>query len=203
MHQKEAWGAQIAAAEAAPVVPLPAGVDDWAAWRFRTVEAAGTFDPARQFLIDNKVSQGRVGYHVVTPLRLDDGRAVLVDRGWIPGGATRAEVPAVPVPEGRVVVRGRLNLPSQGYVELARTVPEHGVWQNLDPGRFTAATGLPVLPVVVEATQGGGDGFVREWPRPDAGADKHRIYMMQWYAFAAMAAGLWLWFTFRPRGGRR
>jgi surfeit locus 1 family protein len=36
---------------------------------------------------------------------------------------------------------------------------------------------------------------VREWPRPDAGVEKHLIYMVQWYAFAALAFGLWAWFT--------
>jgi surfeit locus 1 family protein len=199
MGQKDAWGAQLAAAEAAPVAALPAGDVDWSAWRFRRVEAAGTFDAARQFLLDNKVHHGRVGFHVVTPLRTEDGRAILVNRGWVPAGRTRADVPDVAVPSGRVVVHGRLNLPPQGYVELERTTPERGVWQNLDPARFAAATGLPVLPVVLEATQGAGEGLARDWPRPDTGSDKHRIYMMQWYAFAAMAAGLWLWFTFLRR----
>lgn len=199
MLQKEALVAQVAAAQAAPVAPLPAGAVDWTAWRFRDVEAPGRFDAARQFLVDNKVWQGRAGYHVVAPLLLDDGRAVLVDRGWVAAGRTRADVPVVPVPEGPVRVRGRLNVPPQGYVELAATAPERGVWQNLDPARFAAASGLPVLPVVIEATAGAGDGLVRDWPRPDSGAHKHRIYMMQWYAFAAMAAGLWLWFAFRRR----
>ncbi len=200
MHAKEALGAQLAAAQAAPVAPLPAGAVDWVTWRFRAVEARGTFDAPRQFLLDNRVHRGRVGYHVVTPLRLDDGRAVLIDRGWVAAGATRADVPAVPVPAGDVTVRGRLNLPPQGYVELAETAPERGVWQNLDPVRFSAATGLAVLPVVIEASEGAGDGLVRDWPQPDAGAAKHHMYMMQWYAFAALATGLWAWFTlFRRR----
>ena len=199
MQQKDAWGAQLAAAQAAPVVPLPSGVDDWSAWRFRNVQAKGTLDAARQILIDNKVHRGRAGYHVVTPLKLDDGRTVLVDRGWIAGGATRADVPVVPVPTGEVTVTGRLNLPPQGYVELRETAPERGVWQNLDPGRFALVTGVAVLPVVLEAMQGAGEGLARDWPRPDTGSEKHRIYMMQWYAFAALAAGLWAWFTLRRR----
>ena len=91
MHAKEALGAQLAAAQAAPVAPLPGGTVDWAAWRFRAVEARGTFDAPRQFLLDNRVHRGRVGYHVVTPLRLDDGRVVLIDRGWVAAGATRVE----------------------------------------------------------------------------------------------------------------
>jgi surfeit locus 1 family protein len=198
MLRKEAWGRQVDAAQAAPAEPLPAAAD-WNTWRFRTVEARGTFDAALQFLVDNKVHRGRVGYHVVTPLRLADGRAVLVDRGWVAAGATREDVPRVPALSGEVVVRGRLNLPPADYVELGRTTPQQDVWQNLDPARFSQATGLAVLPVVIEAIEGAGDGLVRDWPRPDSGATKHRIYMLQWYAFAALTAGLWAWFAWRGR----
>lgn len=198
MLQKEAWGAQVDAAQAAAAVPLP-DVSDWNAWRFRQVEVRGRFDAERQFLVDNKVHRGRAGYHVVTPLRLPDGRAVLVDRGWVASGATRADVPKVPVPPGETVVRGRLNVPSSDYVELARTAPQQGVWQNLDPARFAKESGLALLPVVVEAEDGAGEGLAREWPRPDSGATKHRIYMLQWYMFAALAAGLWAWFAWRSR----
>jgi len=38
---------------------------------------------------------------------------------------------------------------------------------------------------------------VRQWPAPDAGVDTHRIYMWQWYAFALLAAVLWLGFALR------
>ena len=59
-----------------------------------------------------------------------------------------------------------------------------------------------MLPVVVEATAAPvpDDGLVRAWPAPDFGIETHRIYMVQWYAFALLAAVLWLWFH-RPRGG--
>jgi surfeit locus 1 family protein len=199
MQQKEAWGEQLDAAQAAPVAPFPGAVADWGAWRFRNVEARGTFDAARQFLVDNKVHRGRAGYHVVTPLRLAGGGAVLVDRGWVVAGVTRLDIPAVAAPAGEVVVRGRLNIPPADYVELERTTPQLGVWQNLDPARFAAATGLAVPPVVIEATAGAGEGLARDWPRPDSGANKHRMYMLQWYAFAALAAGLWAWFAWRDR----
>lgn len=194
MTQKEALGATLAAAAAAPVVPLPAGAVDWPTWRFRQVELAGRYDAPRQILIDNKVHAGRAGYHVVTPLLLDDGRAVLVNRGYAQAAATRAELPRVPPPAGAVRVRGRVNLPPADYVELRDTVPQGGLWQNLDPAKFAAATGVAVLPIVIEASEGD-DGLVRDWPRPDAGTEKHRIYMMQWYAFAVLAFGFWAWFT--------
>jgi len=209
MEQKEALRAQFDAASANPPVTLPAEPVDWDAWRYRLVAADGTFDAARQILVDNKIEDGRAGYHVVTPLMLADDRAVLVDRGWIAAGETRAQLPQAAPPAGPVTVQGRVNIPAAHYVELAQSAPAGAVWQNLDPARFAAASGLPVLPIVLEQTApligstGAADKLVRNWPAPDFGIEKHRIYMVQWYLFAATAAGLWLFFNLRrPREGR-
>jgi surfeit locus 1 family protein len=59
-----------------------------------------------------------------------------------------------------------------------------------------AATGLALPPAVIEASGQGApdDGLVRQWPDPDTGIEKHLIYMVQWYAFAALAVALWAWF---------
>jgi len=200
MHQKEALAQMLDAALAAPAQPLPVDGVDWSDWRYRLVELTGRFEAGRQILVDNRVHAGRIGYHVVTPLVLEDGRRVLVDRGFAAGGATRSERPQALPPEATVRIEGRVNPSPARYLELGNSGPSGNVWQNLDPARFAERTGLSVLPIVVEQTGGPADGLVRDWPRPDVGIDKHRIYMMQWYAFAALALGLWTWFTFRPRG---
>ena len=86
--QKEALRAQFdAAARAAPSRSRAArrGRLDGAALSAGRSRPAST-TRARQILIDNKVHDGRAGYHVVTPLVLADGRVVLVDRGWIAAG---------------------------------------------------------------------------------------------------------------------
>jgi surfeit locus 1 family protein len=228
MEAKEALRLQLDAAMAMPAAELPvlhdAAADEpsavptgapnagrtpaggaWLAWRFRPVRVEGTFDAARQFLVDNRVHAGRAGYHVVAPLALADGRVVLVDRGWIAAGPTRDALPEVPPPAGPVVVTGRVALPTTGYVELAADDGSGRVRQNLDPARFAATTGVRVLPIVIEATAPAAAEdatLVRDWPAPDAGVDKHRIYMVQWYAFAALAAGLWLHFFVRRRRAR-
>ena len=201
MDEKARLGAQLEAAQRSTPVALPARVDDWNAWRFRPVRVTGVFDAARQFLVDNQVHAGVVGYDVVTPLVLADGRVVLVDRGFVAGGRTRAALPQVPPPAGTVDVRGRVNVPPSRYVELARAAPEGPVWQHLDPRRFKETTGIDVLPIVVEATAptGGDDALLRDRPAPDVGIERHWIYMLQWYSFAALAAGLWAWFWLKPR----
>src|SRR5512137_772095 len=203
MHEKERLRAQHdTAARAAPAtLPLLEGAAEWEAWRYRPVRLEGVFDPAHGIYVDNRVHDARAGYHVVTPLALMDGRVVLVNRGWVAQGPTRAELPPVPVPEGRVVVEGRINVPSAGYLELARHEPVGRLWQNLDPARFAAASGIPVLPIVVEETapDGAAAGPVRAWPAPDFGVEKHRGYRLQWYALAALTAALLVFFLLRRR----
>ncbi len=198
MHAKEDARAALEAAAGQAPVPLPR-TDDWTAWRYRRVTAAGEWRGGAQVLIDNRVHQGRAGFHVVAPLALEDGRVVLVDRGWIAAAAGAARVPEVAAPEGPATVAGRIALPSTRYVELGGAGNAGNVWQNLDPARIAAQTGLPLLPVVVEQDAAGApaDGLVRAWPAPDTGVDTHRVYMMQWYAFAALAAGLWIGFEVR------
>jgi|KBSMisStandDraft_5_1062788.scaffolds.fasta_scaffold324369_3 surfeit locus 1 family protein len=200
MQEKEALEAQIAATASAPAVPLPPGAVDWRAWRFRSVTLAGTFDAQRQIIIDNAVHSGRVGYTVVTPLLLADGRVVMVDRGFVLAGPSRTVLPNVRPPSGTVTLRGRIDFPPTGYLDLGGAPAAKGVlWQHLDPARYAEATGLPVLPFVVDVLESSwDDGLARDSALPESGIEKHLSYMMQWYTFAAMAAGLWLWFTLRP-----
>jgi surfeit locus 1 family protein len=206
MHEKEALRAQLdAAIQAAPLdLAGLAATADWPALRFRSVVATGEYAARGQIYVDNKVVAGRAGYHVVTPLALADGRHVLVNRGWIAQGASRSSLPDAPPPAGPVSVRGRIAIPPAGYLELAPEATTGVVWQNLDPARYGAATGLAVLPAIVEATSAPvpDDGLVRDWPAPDFGVATHRIYMVQWYAFALLAVVLWLWFN-RPRSAGR
>jgi surfeit locus 1 family protein len=205
MHAKEALRAQFeAAARAAPaaLASLP-GAADWPSLRYRPVAATGEYVAARQIFIDNRVVAGRAGFHVVTPLLLADGRVVLVNRGWIAQKASRAALPDAPPPPGVVTVQGRIAIPAAGYLELRPETTSGSIRQNLDPARFAAATGLAVLPAVVEATAPPvpDDGLLRDWPAPDFGIETHRIYMVQWYAFALLATVLWFWFN-RPRAAR-
>lgn len=208
MREKESLRAKYEAASAlAPVAlaDLPAVVD-WNSLRYRAVTLTGDYDARRQILQDNRVHDGHAGYHVIAPLVLADGRAVLVNRGWAAQGASRADLPRVTPPAGTVTVRGRIVIPATDTFQLANDAasnPQNGpVWQHVDPAHFSARTGMAVLPVVVEATDaphlaGPDDGLVRDRAAPDFGVEKHQIYMVQWYTFAALAIVLWSIFNLR------
>ena len=197
MLEKEALQQRIDAAVAMPRVALPAAAD-WSAWRFRQVEATGVYDAAHQILIDNQVHGGRVGFEIVTPLALRDGRVVLVDRGFAAAGESRSELPSSPPPAGEVTVKGRVDIPARRYFELGKgNVPEGVVWQHLDPARFAKTTGIDVLPFVIDV-EAGEQGMRSDAAGPDLDVERNRSYMLQWYAFAAIVAALWAKLTLMP-----
>ena len=201
-EEKEALRAQYDLAASAPPIELVASSTDAAALRFHRVRASGEFYAPAQVLIDNKVHAGQPGYHVVTPLKLAGGGFVLVDRGWVPAGPRRSDLPRVPAPAGLVTVDGRVNIPPARYLELHADNTSGPVWQNLDIARIAAASGLTLLPYIVEQADGPPEGLVREWPAPDFGIEQHRSYMVQWYSFGLLGCVLWLGLNWRLREER-
>ncbi len=174
------------------------------ALRYRTVHVAGRFVPGRQVLIDNRVAEGRVGYQAVAPLQIEKSDAhVLVDRGWVPAGATRAEQPDPVLPAAMVVIVGRLSFVPAAGDAVSSPAPEGRVWQRIDIDRMAAAMGVRLLPAVVEQIRptGPGDDLVRVRADPEFGIDRHRGYMVQWYALATLAIALWAALNWR-RGAR-
>lgn len=159
--------------------------------RFYRVIAQGTYEPQYQVLIDNRVHHGRAGYHVITPLRIvgSDVR-VLVNRGWIPLGRTRDELPRFDTPEGVQKVTGVATVPRAKVFTLAETAPITGqwelLWQHVDMRRYADAVPFSVQPVVILLDPDNpSGGFVREWARLDAGIAVHQGYAVQWFALAA------------------
>ncbi|OIQ86479.1 SURF1 family protein [mine drainage metagenome] len=171
----------------APVV-LPEKIAVAEAWRYRRVKARGSYDPHYQILLDNQVENEVAGFHVLTPLLLENGTRVLVDRGWIPAPADHATAPEVVTPAGMLEVEGTVWLPSDKIFTLAPAPSSsqwQSVWQNLDMKRYAQAVPFAVLPVVIrlDAASGAG-GFVRDWPRPAENIEMHVGYTYQWFGFA-------------------
>lgn len=165
--------------------------------QLQSVSVTGTFLPSYSVMLDNKLRHGQVGYEVVTPLRLAGSDLhVLVNRGWVQAPPTRDVLPEVRTPSGEVRIEGIAmeRLPRLLAVEK----DEKGkVRQSLEPRAFSAETGLQLQPRFIEQHSATDDGLLREWPRPDAGIEKHESYALQWYSFAALAVILGLVFSFR------
>lgn len=166
----------------------------------RRVTMRGTFVPAATVFVDNRTLDGVAGFQVVTPLRLDDGTAVLINRGWVARDARDpSRLPDLTTPAGAVPIEGLAVSRVPRLLELAATVTPAlpGIWPNLDFDDYEKAAGFSVARVVVQQTNDTTDGLRRVWPRPAAGVEKHRGYALQWYGLAALSAGLTFYF-----GGR-
>ena len=208
--EKQALEAAFNSGAAQPPLDLKGEERDPTALLYRAVRATGEYDAAHQVFIDNKLRAGQPGVDVVAPLCFGASkRCVLVDRGWIAQRAPRSDLPRLPLMSGLVTVAGRAVVPPRRYLELRDEPPAGPLWQNLDISRIAAATGLDLLPIVIEQSDpvALSDGLVRDWPRPEFGVDRHLSYMLQWYSFAALAILLWLSLNWRKRedasdGGR-
>jgi surfeit locus 1 family protein len=193
--EKRALGEALERSLNSPAVELPSSAMSADQLVFRRVAARGRFLDEHTVYLDNKLRRGRPGYEVVTPLRLD-GTSVLVNRGWVQAGASRAVLPQVPAPRGEVRVEG-LALARIAHVLEVGPVTGAKVRQNLDIQAFERESGLRLQPIVIEQRSPAPDGLLREWPRPDAGLEKHEIYALQWYSLAGLAVVLFVVLSFR------
>ena len=156
---------------------------------YQFATALGYYDAEHQFLLDNRTHQGRAGYHVLTPLKLRQSSvAVLVNRGWIPMGASRAELPDTGVSTQRRSVEGRLKQPSVGGLVLGKEQPRQR-WpyriQRVDIERLSAELGYPLLPVILLLDGEQRDGYVRDWNPLQSGPERNVGYAVQWFGLAA------------------
>jgi surfeit locus 1 family protein len=196
--EKRALGAQLDQGSKQVPLEIPPTKIDPANYVMKHVAAKGRFVDERTVYLDNKLRRGQPGYEVVTPLRLD-GTHVLVNRGWVQAGKSREMLPEVSAPGGEVRVEGLALARIPHALELGPPAPGK-VRQNIDLAAFERETGLRLQPVVIEQHSPAPDGLAREWPRPDAGIEKHESYALQWYSLAGFALVLFVVLSFRRAG---
>lgn len=206
--QKETLQAEIIARGQEPelhgAAALAATPDDAERQTHRRAEMMGTWLPERTVHLDNRQMDGRPGFYVLTPLLLDDGTALLVQRGWRPRDfEDRTRLAPLPTPAGRVTVAGRLAR------DVARLYAFDGaeagpIRQNLTLAGYAAETGLRLRPQLLLQTSPSDDGLRRDWPLPAVDVHKHYGYAFQWFALCALILVLHVWFrVLRPRWQRR
>ena len=209
----------IAAALKAPAVPVESVTSP--GFRvpredlYKKVTATGRYDTAHEVVARHRTagnsgsddSSGggeQVGYHVITPLILDDGRAVLVNRGWIAPGDDPTAFPKItPPPSGEVTVTGWVRADGSG----SSTVVEDGSTRAISTAAIGETVDYPLYRGFVDAeTEDGAPvtGLVRT-ELPDLGNGPHFFYGLQWWFFGALAVfgfGYLAYDEYRGRKGR-
>lgn len=171
----------------AQVIPDGARLDPADEWR--PVLLHGRYLADEQLLARNRAQGGTSAFEVLVPFQLDDGRIVVVDRGWVPPGADSPlpdEIPAPPSGEATVVVRLRPGeaLPSSGRSAPDGQVPTINlplIAQMLGTDAVdTSAYGLMVDEDPAPATR------PEALPMPSEDPGPHLSYAIQWILFAIM-----------------
>jgi surfeit locus 1 family protein len=172
--------------------------------QFRRVLARGEFEPDREFYIENRRHAGRNGFYVVTPLRIEGSdMRVLVNRGWIAADAS-GQPQTVTAPSGRVEVIGVAQRPSPPALTWDRgSAAAWGKrWPYLTVELFAAAAPYRVQGFVIFESPGGPGTPVREWPKEPPKEGMHLGYALQWFAFALIAAVIYLSLSLERREGQ-
>ncbi len=191
----------------APTLALTSAPDDTAGLVLRSAQIRGTWDPSWTVALAGRSRAGAPGVHVLAPVRLEAGGALLVDRGFVPS-ADAATVSADLRPTGRADLTGRLmpfepRAGSDGSLRSRKpgsaTLP---TWFARTPDGLGAHIPYPLAPLYVVAESPTGPGpypAPSALPEPDDGP--HLAYAIQWFSFGAIAIAGWAAMVLR--GSRR
>lgn len=180
---------------------------------YRRVTARGHWLPVAPVFLDNRQMDGRPGFFVLSPLQLDRGDVVLVQRGWVPRDMQdRSRLPALPLPAGEALVPARVAPWPSSLTALGSDAPGP-IRQNADPEALASLWGHALLPYSLQqlapspvgagAAAAAEQTLQRRWPLPALDVRKHDLYAVQWFLFSLLTVGLYVWFQLiRPRLAR-
>ncbi len=122
----------------------------------------------------------KVGFHVLTPLQLEDGSLLFVDRGFVP---ERLRLPNARPENLPTAITGVLRWPDErGRFDPADR-PQDGIWYVRDPRAMAQALDIAGRDFLVEQTtpQSG-------WPYAGQSrlelSNRHLEYALTWFGFA-------------------
>jgi surfeit locus 1 family protein len=158
---------------------------------YRHVQATGKFDYAHQILLSHQTYNETPGSILVTPLILDDGRAILVARGWIPTGEDAPENwSKYQEPEGAPVI---------GLIKESQLLPNGSAptppkapqteWYQINVDAIQPQMPYKLMPVLLQQLPEEGRTINNLPLREDPALldeSEHFSYAIQWYSFAVI-----------------
>jgi cytochrome oxidase assembly protein ShyY1 len=190
--------------QAAPAIEISAV--NWADdLQYLSVQLSGEFDNEHNFLLDNKINAGRVGFEVISPFRSNDGERIFINRGWVPQGKYRTDIPLVDRIEGQVELKATVYVPLGEQVLLGEDALSQS-WprliQSLDPQylseQLKQAEDETLFPYSVRLLENMPGVLVRNWPVISTKPEKHKGYAVQWFLMASVLLGLYLYVSTKP-----
>ncbi len=203
--QRLAWKETlIADREAGLAMPPTAFPDDFGGdddatkgFDFRKVSVTGVFRHDLELVYGAKARANVLGHHILTPLVLANGTAVLVDRGWVPADKTLQASRRQGQIEGKVTVRGiaRYRADDRPALFTPENDPERNLWYHYDLKAMADSLELEILQLVVEADDTPNPGGLPIGGRTRLTlTNNHLQYAVTWYGLAVCLIGVYIVF---------
>jgi surfeit locus 1 family protein len=157
--------------------------------RFFRIQLQGEFDTAHSFLLDNKTYHGQVGYELYTPFKAKGlNKFILIDRGFIPLGASRDILPSVKTPTETVTILGMLNQPPTYQALGAMQETTKTSWplriEYIQLDKMAALLNTSFSSYILTLAPNNPAAYPLEWQAVNMDPQRHRGYALQWFAFA-------------------
>lgn len=165
--------------------------------RFQHVKFSTNLMNENIILLDNQVHKGQVGYHVLVPAHLDDENVILINRGFIPLGKNRQELPMISPISSTITIEGYLDIAYRN--PLTKQVIENSIhWplrvQQIDFDFLNTLMNVTLYPMLVTLNE---DSPYALSPLPMGvlylTPERHIGYAVQWFS---LAITLFIWFSY-------
>jgi surfeit locus 1 family protein len=200
--QRQAVIRQVQSVQAMPILDLNQSpfADNLQDMEFRQVTVRGQYDFDNQLALRNQVrarmSGTDPGIALVTPLLISDGKAVLIERGWIPldysspASWRQFDEPGLVQVDG--IIRLSLEKGEMGSALVDPTLTPGqfrlDVWNFINLPRIQQQIPYPILDIYIQQAPGTNPGSLpfRLMEQPDLDPSTHIGWALQWFFFAGL-----------------
>ncbi len=184
-HEKEKMLANYAAR--LHQMPVHWGPDKPFPEQYQNISVSGHYLPD-VFLLDNQHYQHQFGYHVLSPLLLDNGEVIMFDRGWIRGDPTRQQFPDLQTLQTTMHLKGSAYYPTVTGWALGPMLEKKGkhltIVEQIDTKKLSQILQKRVYPFIIRLDKAQAHGFVRDWAVVSMPPERHLAYALQWFSMA-------------------
>ena len=168
-----------------PVEP-PASLENVKKWKYRRVQLVGVFQHEKEILMTGRTFEGSAGFHVLTPMLMQDDRIIIVNRGWVPEKSrARGKRPETLI-EGLVTVLGIVREDKRRGPFVPDNEPQNEVWLYVDTHQMASHREIvPVAPYYVDAIRAPGPYVLPIGASTEiAVRNEHLQYAVTWFLLA-------------------
>ncbi|NKY69782.1 SURF1 family protein [Corynebacterium mucifaciens] len=145
---------------------------------------------------------GTPAFQVLTPFTLDDGRAIVVHRGWVKAEDSTQVPPIAPAPTGEVTIAGMLRADEGEHPNPPMHEQGYDMVYSISPGQVGSLAGTEVVSPYIQLL-GGEPGVLDPIPLPQLERGNHLSYGLQWILFGIAAPAGLIYFLYSDSRERR